>query len=340
MLLDEPGPDVAAALAQVRGADVAQALALAARLTDVVPLPGAGRTLERWDLLAHLAAADLTTARVVEAHLDAVAILAEAGHDLGDAPRPAPGSTWGVFAAEGPGTRLEARRGRDGGWRLVGEKPWCSLAGRLTHALVTAHDGDERRLMAVALGSPGVQVHDGAWHARGLVDVPSGPVDFDDVPAVPVGDPGWYLRRAGFAHGGIGVAAAWFGGTVGLARSLWRTAGRREPDQVALVHLGEADLDLHAAGTVLRAAAADVDAGRAEGDAGAVLALRARSVVVRAAEAVLQRVGHALGPAPLALDDEHARRVADLTVYVRQHHAERDSAALGRALLAGGSAPW
>ncbi len=36
------------------------------------------------------------------------------------------------------------------------------------------------------------------------------------------------------------------------------------------------------------------------------------------------------GPAPLALDGPHARRVADLTMYVRQSHAEADLAALGR----------
>jgi alkylation response protein AidB-like acyl-CoA dehydrogenase len=339
VLLDQPSEIVAAALAQAGGPDVERALALAADLTERAPLPGRGRTLERWDLLAELGAADLTTARVVEAHLDAVAILAEAEQAAVPAPRPAPASTWGVFAAEGPGLRLEARQSADG-WRLTGDKPWCSLAGRLTHALVTAHDGDERRLLAVDLRAPGVRVREGAWHARGLVDVPSGPVAFHDVPAEPVGGSGWYLRRPGFAHGGIGVAAVWLGATAALARALWRAAERREPDQIALMHLGEADLDLHAARTVLRQAATAVDAGQADDAAGSVLALRARGTVVRAAEAILRRVGHGLGPAPLALDDEHARRVADLTVYVRQHHAERDAAALGRALLDGGSTPW
>ncbi|GAB3599870.1 hypothetical protein GCM10027446_32270 [Angustibacter peucedani] len=77
----------------------------------------------------------------------------------------------------------------------------------------------------------------------------------------------------------------------------------------------------------------------ADGDAGALLANQVRSTVAATAEQVLQRVGHALGPAPLALDDVHARRVADLTVYLRQHHAERDVAAIGRAVAAG-AAPW
>ena len=36
---------------------------------------------------------------------------------------------------------------------------------------------------------------------------------------------------------------------------------------------------------------------------------------------------------PLTSDETHARRVADLGVYVRQHHAERDLAAIGAATL-------
>ena len=163
---------------------------------------------------------------------------------------------------------------------------------------------------------------------------------FHDVPAHAVGDTGWYLQRPGFAHGGIGVAACWYGGAVGLARALLGAVRSREPDQLALWHLGAADLDLHQAGLALRHAAAEVDAGRANGAAGEVLALRVRSVVASCAERVLQRTGHALGPAPLTLDAEHARRRGDLTVYLRQHHAERDVAQLGGLLVGQESLPW
>jgi hypothetical protein len=47
-------------------------------------------------------------------------------------------------------------------------------------------------------------------------------------------------------------------------------------------------------------------------------------------EETIVRTGRALGPGPLVLDAEHARRVADLAIYIRQSHAERDLAALGR----------
>jgi len=44
-------------------------------------------------------------------------------------------------------------------------------------------------------------------------------------------------------------------------------------------------------------------------------------------------VGRAGGTTPLTFDRAHARRAADLVVYLRQHHAERDLAALGREAL-------
>ena len=41
---------------------------------------------------------------------------------------------------------------------------------------------------------------------------------------------------------------------------------------------------------------------------------------------MLTRTGRALGAGPLGHDEAHSRAVADLTVYLRQHHAERDLA--------------
>jgi hypothetical protein len=57
-------------------------------------------------------------------------------------------------------------------------------------------------------------------------------------------------------------------------------------------------------------------------------------VVEAAAREVLDRTGRALGAGPLCRDGAHARRVADLTVYLRQHHGERDLAELGAAVAA------
>jgi len=94
------------------------------------------------------------------------------------------------------------------------------------------------------------------------------------------------------------------------------------------------DTALHAAAATLSQAAELIDAGRAAGTAGDLLALRVRAITAGAAEQVIRQVGHALGPAPLAFDEAHARRTADLGIYIRQHHAERDLARLGALLAA------
>ncbi|ARC58003.1 putative acyl-CoA dehydrogenase fadE25 [Frondihabitans sp. 762G35] len=326
-----PGP-LTTAVQEARPTSVADILSLAPALEATRPFVGEGATLDVWEALATLGAADLSLARALEPHLDAVTILEQAG-----LAHPA-GSTWGVFAAEGAGMRLTAAPDGDA-WLLDGVKPWCSLAGDVSHALVTAWVGDERRLFAVALRDPDVVVDPG-WTALGLTDVPSGPVSFAGVRALPVGEPGWYLRRPGFAWGGISVAACWFGGATGIGRTLLAAArARGAADPILRMHVGRVDARLHEARTVLVAAAADVDGGRAVGAAGELLAARVRATVAGAAEEVLRSAAHALGPSPLVTDVAHAERVADLELYVRQHHAERDEAALGRAVLLAG-APW
>lgn len=299
--------------------DVDGALALARELAA----HESTSTRDLWETLATIAAHDLGVARAIEPHLDADAIFAQAGFQL-------PVGRWGVFAAEGGDDPLVATEA-SGGWTLTGTKPWCSLADRLDGALVTASG----RLFAVALKRPGVEVLPGAWLARGLSEIPSGPVRFDSVPATPVGEPGWYLTRPGFAWGGIGVAACWHGGAVGIARTV-HAAAAAKPNPFLLEHLGSIDELLQSSRRALAEAADLIDTGDPEPK---VLAKRVRATVARACEEILARSGHALGPAPLALDRAHAKRVADLGLYVRQHHAEKDLASLGENLAAT-DAPW
>jgi len=297
---------------------------------------GAERSVaDEWSLLAAVARRDVAAARILEPHLDALTILeqAKASGSTVDLPSIAAGadSSWGVFAAEGAGMRLEARADA-GGWRLNGTKPWCSLAQHLSHALVTAWVGDERRLFAVALRGAGVQPRSGPWFARGLSQVVSAPVDFTSAPAVPVGEPGWYLRRPGFAAGGIGVAACWWGAALPLRDALLQAAQRDGADQLSRLHLGRVDTALWAARLALRSAIREIDGPdpASEGPAfPGTLAGRVRAVVADAVDVTLAETARALGPLPLVADEAHARRVADLELYLRQHHGERDVARIG-----------
>ena len=368
-----PRPPAAAPDPQAVRAFTDVALERALVLGRRLPPPGEGSTAELWRELSALGRTDLAFARIIEPHLDALAILRQVGcEDL-----VTPQDTWAVWAAEGPGepllatptppgpdrapgqdhtTHQRSAAGQDGApgqnggsaassstWTLTGTKPWCSLANSVTRAIVTAHVTDEngertghRRAFVVATDHPGFRPAPvEQWTSHGLAEVVTVPVTFEDVPAEPLGADEWYLTRPGFAWGGMGVAAVWLGGAQAVADLLWHQLRhpRRPVDDAAHTALGQLDLTLGAARAVLERAAAAVDDGDADGQAGAAWALRVRRTVADAAETVIRVVSRATGPGPLTGDAEHIRRVESLQVYIRQDHAERDTAALGRALL-------
>ena len=293
--------------------------------------PGSGGTRERWTAFAELAARDLVAVRLAEGDADARAILEELS-----GPDPADDERWAVWAARPPAQRVTAER-RDDAWALTGTMPYCSGATSVTHALVVADATDGVRLFAVPMSQPAVQPVPGTWPAVGMAASDSLDVRFDGAPAVPVGGPGSYVGRPGFWHGGVGVAACWYGGAVGVARTLSDAASSRELDPAALAHLGRVDVLLSTCAALLDQAAADIDADPLDAaGTGALRAQRVRAFVADAVSEVVDRVGRALGAGPLCHDADHARRVADLTVYVRQHHAERDLEGIGRDVAKNG----
>ena len=292
-----------------------------------LPLPGGGRTAERWAVLGALSGRDLSLGRLCEGHADALAILAELGGPEVGVPEPAAGGIWGVWAAQPPGPRLTARRsGQD--WLLDGVKQYCSGARVCTDALVTAVAPDGPRLFAVSTAQ--LEPIRGTWPATGMAGSDTLDVRFPGVSGVPVGPPGAYTDRPGFAHGGAGVAACWLGGARAVGQTLLAQAAARDVGPHALAHLGAVDVALSTGADALRVAAAEIDADPADVKQAARLrTMRVRALIEQVASETLSRVGRALGAGPLCHDEAHGRRVADLTVYLRQHHADRDLAALG-----------
>ena len=320
--------------AQSRGYDLddprgaAIAFAAIADQTLELALPGDGQTLSRWIALASVAAVDVTLGRLVEAHADAVAILAELA---GRSPEESVGRRWGVWAAEGPHSSVRAVPStRSEGYELTGAKPWCSGAGFCTHALVTADGPAGKALYAVELDPELARARAGSWAAVGLAGSGTELVEFAGLPATEVGGPGDYLARPGFWIGAIGVAAVWWGGAAGIAAPLYEAGLAGKLDPHALAHLGQVEVSLTSSRSLLRDAADAADLKRV--DQG--LALIVRAAVEAAAGVVIERAGRALGPAPLCQDRAHARRVADLTVYLRQSHAERDLEQVGKSARA------
>ena len=299
---------------------------------DSLPLPAGGDTLQRWQCLAAVAGHDLGLCKLYEGHTDALAIMQELR-----AQSVPEGSIWGTWASEPPQARVMVRREGDRAV-LSGRKAWCSGAGAVTHGLLTAWDDDgQQQLVAVPMDQPNLCVTDDGWHAVGMASTGSVEILLENAEGWYVGPAGGYLSRPGFWLGGIGIAACWFGAARELARHLAQHCHAR-PEPHALAHLGAVDRALGACIAVLRQAANAADQ-QPDGPFEHSARL-CRAVAEETAETVISHVGRAMGAGPYCKDPHFARLIADLPVYLRQSHAERDLAALGQLLGAPTTRTW
>ena len=332
---------------------------------DQLPLPGSGHTLERWRALAAVAEHDLSLAKLYEGHTDALAILAELGGEATDhgvfhkpPERVSPGgeTIWGVWASEAPGGRVNfesttpatpATSTADGAVMLTGVKHWCSGARGASHALLTVWPGEAQQpanapqLVWLPIDQPGVHVIADGWKAVGMKGSASLQVQLTGARAWLVGSPGQYLSRPGFWHGGAGVAACWYGGAVTLAKTLYRAVAQRPESSrgpFLLAAAGKVAVTMRAIALTLQDAARWIDA-HPHADATDV-ALGVRLAAAAGATQVLEVVAAALGATPFCTDAAFARAAADLPVFIRQSHGDRDYAALGQQLVSKGESLW
>ena len=315
---------------------------------DNLPLPRCGETLRRWQALATVAAHNLSLAKLYEGHTDAQAILAELDEPAEPAKSnmrvaTANGKAWGVWAAEAASARVTITPLYGNAVLLDGTKCWCSGAQTLSHGLLTAWhaDGQGPQLVRVAMRQPGVSVSAAAWQAVGMAGSASVDVSFLQADAHVVGEMGDYLSRPGFWQGGAGIAACWYGGALGLGLALQQALVESLPaarGAFRLAALGKVDLALHSTAAVLREAAQWID-DHPLGNA-SMVALRARLAAEACAKTVLDEAGRALGASAFCRNARFARAAADLPVFVRQSHAERDFAALAERVILLGGTPW
>jgi alkylation response protein AidB-like acyl-CoA dehydrogenase len=293
-----------------------------------LPLPGQGRTLERWRTLAAVSASDLRLAKLFEGHTDALAIMAELEPDS-----PAAAGSWGTWAAEPPFARLEIVDRQAGNVYLQGRKAWCSGAAMLDQALVTAWDEQQRpQLVAVTLRQPTIRLLEDGWQAVGMGSTASIDLLFEGALGRCVGLPGQYVDRPGFWQGGGGIAACWYGAACALAGYLRQHCTQPYHDAHAEAHLGAVDAALCMARAALRETARWIDDNPQSSPQLPVRRLRAQVEV--AVDSVLAHVGRGLGATPFCRDSHFARLAADLPVFVRQSHAEKDLAQLGQQVAA------
>jgi alkylation response protein AidB-like acyl-CoA dehydrogenase len=289
-------------------------------------LPGSGDTWRRFTSLAEQASIDLSLGRLSEGHADALAIVAEAGK------MPVEGAAYGVWASQSKGAPTFAER-VSGGWLLGGTKEFSSGSGIVDRALVVAETSEGRMLFDVDANSHVVGVVPDSWPSVGMAASRRDTLEFGG-PVIPegdvLGDAEFYLQRPGFWFGAIGVAACWYGGAVGIVNDLIRSLSP-EPSDFVLADLGDCVSALETMRVVLKCAAHQIDEDPGD-DAGQAQfrALVARHVVHGGALTVLERTASAGGARPLCLDGHQSRRVADMFVYLSQHHGRVDAMQLGR----------
>jgi alkylation response protein AidB-like acyl-CoA dehydrogenase len=169
-------------------------------------------------LVRAVAAADASTARILDGHLNGIERLALA------CPEPLRGTelkqisegklllgVWGAdpSAGEGPPARLRQVKGR---LVLRGVKTFCSGAGGVQRALVIAADQDGSRRLAYLETNSRVRIDRDWYRASGLRSSESHRLEFQDTPVLALlGGEGELLREPYFSRDAIRSAATWAG---------------------------------------------------------------------------------------------------------------------------------
>jgi hypothetical protein len=308
---------------------------LAATVPGAHPAPAPG---DEWALVRRVARADGSVARILDGHLNAVERVALL------APEPVRGEelaavaagerrmgVWGAdpLPGEGPPAVLH---GPPGDRRIAGEKVFCSGAGGIGRALVTARDRAGRPMLALVDVTDGVTIDRGWFRGSGLRTAESHRVRFDDARVLAVlGAPGELVREPWFSRDAIRTAACW----AGIADRAADAALAALADRPAA-----GELEALAAGRIM-GALATIDRwmdGAAREAADPAADLRATSVQLRAAVAgacrvVIDEGTRATGSRPL-VDGGHLDRCRrDLDLFLLQHRLDPMVARLGRAEL-------
>jgi hypothetical protein len=281
--------------------------------------PGAGATAARHRALFDWGLRDLSFARIVEAHADALAILAESKHV------PRPRALYGVWASDALPSRVTCERLDDRSWTIDGIKQFCSGAALLDAALVTAHSPDGVLLFDLPLREGQVTVKPSLWRSPAFADTSTTGVEFNSLRVLDshrLGDAGWYLHRPGFWQGAIGPAACWAGGAQSLIDAATKM-NRRDPHSRA--HVGALQAASWNLKAILDQAGQEIDADPHNRSGCARRhALMVRHLIERTCADVLDRFGRATGPHLLAFDEHVIAQHQALTLYIRQCHGERD----------------
>lgn len=293
-------------------------------------------------VLTMLGKASQAVGRLFEGHVNAIVLATRHGADIvltdlaGEARA---GRISGVWNAEGE-TGLRMTRG-DGGWRLDGEKIYCSGAGAIRRPVVTAATapGAPPLMLVPDMTAAGAGTDLAAWRAAGMHGSVTGRATFDGVfvgDEAVIGNPGDYYAAPDFAAGAWRVLAVQLGAieqVIALHAAFLRDTGReREP--VLRSRFADAAADAELARLLVAAAATQgEDRTAAAADAENYVNM-ARTAFERLALAVIAATRRNVGLSSFLAPNPIDRVLRDLETYLRQPFLDASRDSFARHVLA------
>ncbi len=295
-------------------------------------------------LVRAVAAADASTARILDGHLNGVERLSRgANGQMRDRELQAIREgrlllgVWGADPApgEGPPARL---LGHGDELRLRGVKTFCSGAGGVQRALVVASDERDRRRLAYLDTSEGVEIDHGWYQASGLRSSESHRVEFHDTPVIALlGEPGELSQEPWFSRDALRTTATWVGLADCILRATLRATDPARASEVQAQGIGRMRV-AHATIERWIEHAADQlgaiePAPGGPGTDAAELAALCRVAISDASREIASTAATVCGSRMLTSGGELERARRDLDLFLLQHRLDPKIAALGRSAL-------
>jgi alkylation response protein AidB-like acyl-CoA dehydrogenase len=323
-------------------------------------------------LVRALAAADASTARILDGHFNGAERLALLGQEPlrgEELARIARGElllgVWGADPAPGEGPRARVVEGAGGGLALTGVKTFCSGAGGVQRALIVARDEHDAKRIAYVDATRGLTLDRDWYRASGLRASESHRVEFDQAPVLALlGAPEEIVREPWFSRDAVRTAATWAGIADGILAATVALVGERAlADELRLHAIGRmrvarSSIDRwldyavgvldgaepagagHAGGDALVDAASagngeSATATRPQGTDARALAAECRLALSDAARLIAAEAARVCGSRALIGGSDLDRARRDLDLFLLQHRLDPKLVELGAELLAG-----
>jgi alkylation response protein AidB-like acyl-CoA dehydrogenase len=274
-------------------------------------------------LLRLLGRTNLSLGRLIEAHINAVRRvfrLADPALRQSVAQDVRGGQLVGLWVTDPPGDGLQiSSRGI-----LSGSKQFCSGAGHVDAAVVTAQDAaGETRLAYVRMGV-GITASPLPGGLSGMRAATTGQVSFDNAAGIVFGKPDAYLAEPDFSCGAWRTSAVTLGGLEDLSQHLRRqlVARARHGDPHQQARVGQAMIATETARLWMAEAAIRAESDPEDIPAAITYVGQARLAVERACLEVIELSQRSLGVSAFLRSNPVERICRDLSTYLRQPAAD------------------